>query len=107
MYADEVSGFFENLWLAVVLNGIAAVAAMAEMALKLYRETGVAVSRHGTFAKAPPEAIEGFLASLNAWPTPSCGSQESEPGVSPKTRCRGIRYTGSKRHVVIVATSLD
>jgi allantoin racemase len=48
---------------AVVLNGIAAAAAMAEMALKLFRQTGVAVSRHGTFAKAPPEAIEEFLTS--------------------------------------------
>ena len=48
---------------AIVLNGIAVVAAMAELALKLYRLTGVAVSRQGTFAKAPPEAIQEFLAS--------------------------------------------
>lgn len=48
---------------AVVLNGIAVVVAMAEAALKLYRLTGVAVSRQGTFAKAPPEAIEEFLTS--------------------------------------------
>src|SRR5262249_30713055 len=48
---------------AVVLNGIAVVAAAAEAALKLYRQTGVAVSRQGTFAKAPPEAIREFLAS--------------------------------------------
>jgi hypothetical protein len=48
---------------AVVLNGIAVVAAMAEAALKLFRSTGVAASRHGTFAKAPPEAIREFLAS--------------------------------------------
>ena len=47
---------------AVVLNGIAVVAAAAEAALKLYRLTGVAVSRQGTFAKAPPEAIDEFLA---------------------------------------------
>ena len=48
---------------AVVLNGIAVVVAMAEAALKLYRLTGVAVSRQGIFAKAPPEAIEEFLTS--------------------------------------------
>lgn len=48
---------------AVVLNGIAVVAAVAEAALKLYRLTGVAVSRHGAFAKAPPEAIQEFLGS--------------------------------------------
>ena len=46
----------------VVLNGIATVAVAAEAALKLRRLTGVAVSRRGTFAKAPPEAIEEFLA---------------------------------------------
>jgi len=48
---------------AVVLNGIAVIAAMAELALKLYRLTGIAVSRQGTFAKASPEAIQEFLAS--------------------------------------------
>ena len=50
---------------AIVLNGIAVVVAMAELALalKLYQLTGVAVSRQGTFAKAPPEAIQEFLAS--------------------------------------------
>lgn len=47
---------------AVVLNGIAVAATAAEAALKLYRLTGVAVSRQGTFAKAPPEAIQEFLA---------------------------------------------
>jgi Asp/Glu/hydantoin racemase len=47
---------------AVVLNGIATVVAAAEAALRLYRQTGVAVSRQGTFAKAPPEAIQEFLA---------------------------------------------
>jgi Asp/Glu/hydantoin racemase len=47
---------------AVVLNGIAVVVAAVEAALKLYRQTGVAVSRQGTFAKAPPEAVEEFLA---------------------------------------------
>jgi Asp/Glu/hydantoin racemase len=47
---------------AVVLNGIAVAAAMAEAALKLFRQTGVAASRQGTFAKAPPEAIQEFLA---------------------------------------------
>ncbi len=48
---------------AIVLNGIAVVVAMAEAALKLYRLTGVAASRGGTFAKAPPEAIAEFLAN--------------------------------------------
>ena len=48
---------------AIVLNGIAVVAAMAETALRLYRLTGTSVSRQGTFAKAPPEAIQEFLAS--------------------------------------------
>jgi Asp/Glu/hydantoin racemase len=48
---------------AAVLNGIATVVAAAEAALKLFRITGVAASRQGTFAKAPPEAIEEFLAS--------------------------------------------
>jgi Asp/Glu/hydantoin racemase len=47
---------------AVVLNGIAVVAAAAEAALKLFRQTGVAVSRQGTFARAPAEAIQEFLA---------------------------------------------
>jgi len=47
---------------AVVLNGIASVVAAAEAALKLFRLTGVAASRQGTFAKAPPEAIREFLA---------------------------------------------
>ena len=48
---------------AVVLNGIAVVVAATEAALKLFRLTGVAVSRQGTFAKAPPEAIQELLAS--------------------------------------------
>jgi allantoin racemase len=46
---------------AVVFNGIAAVVALAEAALKLYRQTGVAISRRGTFARAPREAIQEFL----------------------------------------------
>jgi allantoin racemase len=46
---------------AVVLNGIAVIAAMAELALKLFRQTGIAVSRKGMFTKAPPEAIQEFL----------------------------------------------
>ena len=48
---------------AVVLNGIATVVTAAEAALKLFRLTGVAASRQGTFAKAPAEAIEEFLRS--------------------------------------------
>jgi allantoin racemase len=51
---------------AVVLNGIAVAAAATEAALKLFRQTGVAVSRQGTFAKAPPEAIQEFLADLGS-----------------------------------------
>jgi len=46
---------------AVVLDGIAVVAAMAELALKLRRQTGVVASRKGTFAKAPAEAVAEFL----------------------------------------------
>jgi allantoin racemase len=48
---------------AVVLNGIATIATAAEAALKLFRLTGVAVSRQGSFAKAPPQAIQEFLAN--------------------------------------------
>ncbi len=48
---------------ATVPNGIAVVTAMTEVALKLRRLTGVAASRQGTSAKAPPEAIQEFLAT--------------------------------------------
>lgn len=48
---------------ATVLDGIATVVAAAEAAVKLFRQTGVAASRRGSFAKAAPEAIEEFLAS--------------------------------------------
>lgn len=48
---------------AVVLNGIAVVLSMMEMTLKLYRQTGVHVSRKGTFSKAKPEALSEFLSS--------------------------------------------
>ena len=34
-----------------------------EAALKLYRQTGLALSRRGTYAKAPPEAVQEFLAA--------------------------------------------
>jgi Asp/Glu/hydantoin racemase len=51
---------------APVLNGIAVIAAMAETALRLYRLTGSACSRQGTFAKAQPEAIAEFLAAGEA-----------------------------------------
>lgn len=47
----------------VILNGIATVAALTEAALKLYRQTGIAISRRGTFAKASPQAVEEFLAN--------------------------------------------
>ncbi len=46
---------------AVVLNGIAAVVGLAEAALKLHRQTGVAISRRGTFARAPREAVQEYL----------------------------------------------
>jgi allantoin racemase len=46
---------------APVLSGIPQVAKAAEMALALHRLTGSAVSRRGTYAKAPPAAIEEFL----------------------------------------------
>jgi allantoin racemase len=48
---------------AVVLNGIATVVVATEAALRLFRLTGAAASRQGTYAKAPPEAIREFLAS--------------------------------------------
>ncbi len=51
---------------ALVLNGIAVVAAMAEAALRLYRITGAACSRQGSFARASPEAIAEFLADEGA-----------------------------------------
>jgi len=46
---------------ALVLNGLAVVAAMAETAVKLHRLTGAAVSRRGTYAKAPDAAVREFL----------------------------------------------
>lgn len=54
---------------ALVLNGIAVVAAMAEAALRLHRVTGAACSRRGSFARAPREAIDEFLADA-AGPRP-------------------------------------
>jgi hypothetical protein len=41
------------------------VAVMAEAAVSLRRLTGTVVSRRGTYAKAPPEVIKEFLASLS------------------------------------------
>lgn len=52
-----------NIEGAIVTNGIAVVAAMSCMALKLFRQTGMTVSRKGMYAKASPEAIEEFLES--------------------------------------------
>ena len=46
---------------AIVMNGIATVAKAAEMALALHRLTGAVVSRRGTYAKAPAEAVNEFL----------------------------------------------
>ncbi len=48
---------------ALVLSGIPVVAKAAEMALSLHRLTGSVVSRRGTYAKAPPAAIEEYLGS--------------------------------------------
>ena len=47
---------------APVLNGIAVVAKATEMALALKDITKVFVSRRGTYAKAPADAIREFLA---------------------------------------------
>ena len=47
---------------APVLSGIAVVAKAAEMALGLRSATQAFISRRGTYAKAPPEAIKEFLA---------------------------------------------
>jgi Asp/Glu/hydantoin racemase len=47
---------------APVLNGIAVVAKATEMALALKSITNVFISRRSTYAKAPPEAINEFLA---------------------------------------------
>jgi hypothetical protein len=46
-----------------VLNGIAAVAKAAEMALALHRLTGSVVSRRGTYAKASPQCVAEYLGS--------------------------------------------
>jgi Asp/Glu/hydantoin racemase len=46
---------------ALVLNGIAVVAKAAEMALSLYRLTGAAVSRRGTYAKASDACIAEYM----------------------------------------------
>ena len=46
---------------ALVLNGIAVVARAAEMALALYRLTGAAVSRRGTYAKASDACIAEYM----------------------------------------------
>jgi hypothetical protein len=46
-----------------VLNGIALVTKMAELAVTLQRLNGTAVSRAAWFAEAPPEAVQEFLHS--------------------------------------------
>jgi Asp/Glu/hydantoin racemase len=48
---------------ALVLNGLAVMVAMAEAAVKLHRLTGASISRRGTYAKAPDEAVREFLES--------------------------------------------
>jgi allantoin racemase len=51
---------------APVVNGIAVLVAAAEAAIKLQGLTGAAISRRGTYAKAPPEAVAEFLGSVPA-----------------------------------------
>ena len=46
---------------APVINGIAIAVKMAELAIKLRRHTGLAVSRVSDFAKPPEEVIEKFM----------------------------------------------
>jgi Asp/Glu/hydantoin racemase len=46
---------------ALVLNGIAVVTKAAEMAVALRRLVGSAVSRRGTYAKAPAACVEEYL----------------------------------------------
>jgi hypothetical protein len=53
---------------AVVLNGIAVIAKVAEMTVKLHRLTGITASRNGTFAKPPAEAVGEFLESIPSMP---------------------------------------
>jgi Asp/Glu/hydantoin racemase len=61
LFAREIPFLIDG---APVLNGIAVVAKATEMALALKSITKVTVSRRGTYAKAPPEAISEFLARL-------------------------------------------
>lgn len=49
---------------AVVLNGIAVLAKMTEMAVKLYRLTGTAASRTPAFANPSAKAVREFLDSF-------------------------------------------
>jgi Asp/Glu/hydantoin racemase len=51
-----------------VLDGIATVLKAAEMAVALHAITGVAASRSGLFAKAPPGAITDFLGDTRTDP---------------------------------------
>lgn len=48
---------------AVVLNGLAVLAKMAELAVTLRRLNGTGVSRAATFAKPSPKALQEFLES--------------------------------------------
>jgi allantoin racemase len=48
---------------APVINGIPIVVKMAELAVKLKRLNGLAVSRVSDFIKPPPEIIEEFMAN--------------------------------------------
>jgi hypothetical protein len=45
---------------AVVLEGIATVMKATEMAVAMYRLTGVAASRAGLYSRAPAGAIDDF-----------------------------------------------
>jgi Asp/Glu/hydantoin racemase len=46
---------------APIVNGISVLAKAAEMAIKLHRDAGIAVSRRSNFAKPPEKALREFL----------------------------------------------
>ena len=48
---------------APIVNGMSVIAKAAEMAVKLKRDCGIAVSRRSNFARAPEKALKEFLES--------------------------------------------
>ena len=70
---------------ALVLNGLAVVVAMAEAAVKLHRITGASVSRRGTYAKAPDEAVREFLEPLKNNPSSPAPRHKSSPSTAVTT----------------------